>query len=342
MSRIIVRHPAKGLLRAVGRSDVDSNPFVLGVTKPSAVNTGPVGTLAPYSGDFTVTAAGTVIQNLDIAGFVKVRAANVTVRNCVVRGSGPGTTNTGLIDCNHVAASNVLVENCLLVPDQPSYWLNAIIGHDYTIRRCQAYNVVDFCGAYNSATPTARADVVIEGNYFHDLAYFSPDPNHTDNRTHNDGVQIQGNFGHRIVGNTILANVSTKAGNGYPGASPAPTAADPYYPSVTGQAIGITPNVSQVGDVLIDSNWLDYGAQTITIIPGSQGVDAASVTIAKNRFGRNQPSISKGGVSAKRAILIDPAVGTITNVSNATAAAPTLANTYEDNGAAVTIYREVA
>lgn len=348
--RLVLWHPAAGgVLRAKHHTDITpagtggTSSFTLGETKPTAANTGPsaaVGALTPITGDLTITTAGTVVQNSDVAGFIKVRAANVTIRDCIVRGSGPGTTNTGLIDCNHAAAAGVLVENCLLVPNEPSYWLNAIIGHDYTIRRCEAYNVVDFCGVYNSTNPAAAVNVVIEGNYFHDLAYISPDPNHSDNRTHNDGVQIQGNTNTSIVGNVILGNTSTTAGNGYPGATLAAPAANPYYPSVTGQAIGITPNVSQVGQVTIDRNWLDYGAQSITIIPGSKGVDGSTITITNNRFGRNQPSLTKSGVSTRRPILIDPTVP-VAGMPATTGTAPALGNIFEDTGTAVTIYREV-
>jgi hypothetical protein len=128
-----------------------------------------------------------VLDSLDIYGFVQVRAANVTIRNCRVRGLGGGTTNTGLILATHSAVQNLVVQDCTLVPDTPSYWLDGIMGHDYTARRCRVYNAVDGFGAFNTANPGGPINVYLYSNYVHDLSYFSPDPNHpSDNQTHND------------------------------------------------------------------------------------------------------------------------------------------------------------
>ena len=319
--------------------------FTLGVTKPNNTKTGiPAGTvLTPHYGDITITTAGQVVENLDIHGFVFVQAANVTIHRCRVRGSLPGPTgkqNWGLIDCNPASSGpNTLIENCLLVPDYPAVGINGILGHNYTVRRTETYNVVDGFGIYNTngTPPTNPANVTIEGCYVHDLVYISPDPNHSDNRTHNDCIQIQGNSNISIVGNTLYANVSSMAGNGYPGAIPAPPANNPWYPSVTGQAIGVTPNVSQISSLTINKNWLDYGAQSITIVPNGKGV-GSSVVVTGNHFGRNQPNLNKGGNSARRAIIVHPSVS-VANFPTTTGTDTNCGNIYEDNNTPVTIWR---
>jgi len=68
-------------------------------SKPSASTTGvPSGTsLTRHDGDLTITEAGTVIDGLDIHGFVTVRAANVTIKNSIVRGGKAKGFAVGLI-----------------------------------------------------------------------------------------------------------------------------------------------------------------------------------------------------------------------------------------------------
>ena len=67
--------------------------------KPSAATTGvkPGSTLTRHDGDITITTDGTVLANLDIHGFVTVRAKNVTISNCIVRGGKSKGVATGLI-----------------------------------------------------------------------------------------------------------------------------------------------------------------------------------------------------------------------------------------------------
>ncbi len=251
---------------------------------PTSANTGvPAGlALTPVWHDITVTKAGTVLSGLDIHGFVKVRAANVTIRNSRIHGSGPGTSNTGLIDANSAAVSRLLIENCDLSHDAASVWVDGVVGHDYTVLRSDVSNVVDGFGVMNAANKNANLNVVIEDNYVHALDYMGNDPNHPDHHTHNDGVQIQGagsthgTVQVRISGNNLQAM-----------AGPASNVRSPYFPAVTGQAIAVTPNVSQVHDVVISGNWLDGGAQSITMIPGSKGV-GSGMAMTGNRFGTTQ------------------------------------------------------
>jgi hypothetical protein len=251
---------------------------------PTASNTGvPLGlALKPVWGDVTVTRAGTVLSGLDIHGFVKVRAANVTIRDSRIHGSGPGSSNTGLVDANSPSVRGLLIENCILSHDAASVWVDGVVGHDYTVLRSNVSNVVDGFGVMNPSNPAADLNVVIESNYVHDLDYMGNDPNHPDHHTHNDGVQIQGT-GHTYGKVQVLIsgnNLQALAG-------PASNIRSPYYPAVTGQAIAVTPNVSQVHDVVISGNWLNGGAQSITMIPGSKGVGSGMVMM-NNRFGTIQ------------------------------------------------------
>lgn len=248
-----------------------------GYVKPDATNTGvrPGTTLETVRGDITVTADNTVIENKDIYGFVKIRAANVVIRNCRVRGSGPGSNNTGLIDCNHRNVRNALIEDCLLVPDVPSIWLDGVIGKEYTARRCHVYNTVDGFGAYNVTDKAAPTNVTIESCYIHDLSFFSDDtPNHVDG-THNDGIQIQGGTNITVRGNTIDVFMSTTAGT------------QDYLARNIGQGILVQPNVAPVGDTDISYNWIDGGKVGIYYTLKGAATQATG-RCQGNRFGRNQ------------------------------------------------------
>lgn len=273
-------------LTSIGRGSAPpTDSFVLGTTQPDATNTGQIASGLPITyGDITVSVAGTVIDGQRIVGRVKVQAANVTIQNCEIVGNGYSGGNTALIDCNNSAAVNCTITNNLLHQDVSTgnLWTDAVIGHDYTATRNHIYNVVDGFGAYNSGNPGAAANVNIFGNYVHDLCFFSPDSNHSDNHTHNDGVQIQGNTGIVIRGNALFINASTTLGN--PSQSGTGYSADTYLPAVTGQCVTGSPNVSQISAVTIDQNWMDYGSRGIVFIKGSFAAGALG-SCTGNRFG---------------------------------------------------------
>ena len=126
--------------------------------KPSSATTGvPAGTrLTRHNGDIVVTTPGTILDALDIYGFVKIRAANVTVKRCRVRGSGPGTNNTGLVDCNNANVRNALIQDCLLVPDHPSVWLDGVIGKERSTPPGAATCTTPSTGSVRTTRPTGR------------------------------------------------------------------------------------------------------------------------------------------------------------------------------------------
>ncbi len=248
-----------------------------GYAKPTASNTGVSAgiTLKVHRGDIVVTTPGKVIQNLDIYGRVLIRAANVVVKNCRIRGTNSPSSNTGLVDCNHKYVKNALIERCLLKPDRATVWLTGVIGKEYTARWNNVYNVVDGFGAYNISSRTSPTNVRIESNYIHDLSYFSSDPNHGGGPTHNDCIQIQGGSNVVIVGNNIQCFMSTTAGT-------------QNYPARNiGQGIVVTPNVAPVTGSTISYNWLDGGKASLYFTKGKFGSQKFGAC-AYNRFGKNQ------------------------------------------------------
>ena len=233
-----------------------ASPPALGSYEPSASTTGHSGSLTLLSGNQTITTAGTTIENRDITGKVIVQAANVTIRNCRIRGAGAESSNTALVFASSGSVSNLLIEDCTLVPDTPSVWWNGINGHDFTARRCNIYHTVDGCGLFNNSNPGGPINVTIEGCYIHDLSYITPDPNHTgDNQTHNDGIQLQGGSGAIIRWNSINAYYSATVGT-----QPTPktgTVGNPGYDQ--GGALACLMFNNDVGattEVNIYENWL--------------------------------------------------------------------------------------
>ncbi len=307
-----------------------------GSYKPDATTTGyngqyaaqPFSTLTPYSGNITITTAGTVLQGLDIAGQVIVKAANVTISSCRVRGNSTLSNNSALIDCNNAAVSNCLVEDCLLVPDTPSIWWDGVIGHDYTAQRCEVYNTVDGFGVYN--INGANANVTLYGNYVHDLSYFYPDPNHSggtdpiNNGTHNDCMQVQGGANILVEGNNFYGILSTVVGT------------QPTPRPQSGTIFIVQQNVNAVSNCVIQNNWLDGGQNGAMIrSTNSLGITGITATMVNNRYGHNE--YDWGG--SLHYYLIRPDTGaTVNGVTYPSGATPdAFGNVYDDTGVEVTV-----
>ncbi len=254
-----------------------TRPTSWGSYRPSASTTGvPDGTqLTRHNGDLIITTPGQVIDSMDIHGFVIVKAPNVVIRNSIVRGSGPGDFNTGLVTCYDSRCTNLLIEDSTLVPEHPSVWISGVFGHDFTARRLDVYNVVDGFNVHNVSNGGGPLNVAIQGSSVHDLSYFSSDPNHGGGSTHNDCIQIQGGSGIVIEGNNLVALMSRSAGN-------------QNYPSRSqGSGIMVSPSVGPVTGANVSANWIDGGEASVRVSRGSYSSMSFGL-LTNNRFGHNQ------------------------------------------------------
>lgn len=199
-------NPSATFWVARGRDDVPHGdiptpwPPTPGTYIPSPTTTGirvPKSQLTVHQGDLVVTQNNRVIENLWIKGILHIRAANVTVRNCFIDGGGPAPSQTAQVVCLDARCINFVIEDSTLIPAVPHYNWTGMIGHDYTARRLHTQWNVDSFGIFNTDKPDGSPRVIIEDCYMGPLALFSPDPNHinTDNRTHNDHIQIQSGVG---------------------------------------------------------------------------------------------------------------------------------------------------
>ncbi len=257
-----------------------------GSYKPTASNTGvPAGkTLKPYNtsgADLVITKDGTVLDGLDIYGDIKVRAKNVTIKNSRLRGGkGIPKNNTGIVDSTNSNVSNLVIQDNTIIPDRASYYRDGIVGHDYKALRNHIQGTNDGLGIFNRPGGPATANVTAEGNYIHDLTFWSNDPAHRDG-THNDGIQVQGGQNIRIVGNNIVA--TSKPG---PGSAPNPRG------NKAGAGILLQQNVAKLANVTVNKNWVDGGLSSINIDHGKYS--NITVTLSENRLGRNQFDFGNG------------------------------------------------
>lgn len=274
-------------------SALSCDGVVAGQYVPGATTTGVragsiLTTVNPPGGVLTVTTPGTLIEDQDIHGVIKVKAANVTIRNSLERGYPAGITppgGAGLINASDPAAPNLLVEGVTLLPDVPSPQYTGLIGHDYTARCVDSSGVVDGFGAYNTSNPAGQTNVKITQSWCHGLTLFSPDTQ-SDNRTHNDCFQGQGAHGVEIAFNNFQSFLSKTSGSqsyaGCPSCSP-PKPADPNYTTNHPQGISaIMVNDLTVGGVHYNpSGWNVHdnriGGGEISVNSGDDGISAGTV-----------------------------------------------------------------
>jgi hypothetical protein len=220
--------------------------------KPGPTNTGvPAGTqLTVYNGDLTITTPGATYAGLDIYGFVRVEAPNVTIKDSIIRG-GPATSNTAIIYDLSDAATNLLVEDSEIVPADPSVYIDGIDGWNYTALRLNIHGTVD--GAKMFGTNATMQD-----SWIHDLVTYQHDPSHGGGISHNDDVQILSGSNLKVLGNDLEGGSNS--------------------------AIQITQDHGPLTDVLIDGNWADAGSVTFNIA-NKPLASLAGITVTNNLFG---------------------------------------------------------
>lgn len=217
-----------------------------------ATNTG-YRVLTKHQGNLTVTTPGAVIDGLDIAGYLTIKAAGVTVRRCIVRGGPPATQGGNAVVSIVSGGAGFLIEDVSIIPAYPNDRLNGInVNQPGMIRRADISGTVDGVMVYGNG-------LTIEDSYLHDFATL-PTTTQRDGVTHNDAIQIQAGSGIVIRRNTIKGGSTS--------------------------AIIITQDAGTVGDLTIDDNDIDGGAASINIV--TNGLPLSNIKIRRNHFGRGQ------------------------------------------------------
>ncbi|WP_258724067.1 hypothetical protein [Cellulomonas sp. NS3] len=221
----------------------------------TAASTGvPAGTaLKVVTGDLVVTTPGAVVDAVDVRGFIKVKAPNVTIKRSIVRGR-PLTGSFALIT-NDTGAYPFTVEDSELIATEASPWINGIIGHNFTVRRTEIANVID-------SVHITGSNVVLENSWLHGNLFYAQDPNQKGGPSHADSIQIQGGSNMTFRGNTI----------------------DGAYSS----AMQTTQDRAAVSNVTVTGNKIDGGGCSINIAIGSTYGAIKGFNASNNVFGTAQ------------------------------------------------------
>lgn len=292
------------------------------IAKPDATNTGHnPATITGTVAGMTITSPGYVLENKIVTGSITVKAANVVIRNCYVKG---GATADTLVKAWDAACVNLTVEHCTLAPTVTGINSQGIHGKEYTARYNNVYNVVDGFGAFNTAGSTTGANVLIERNWVHDLTCLL-DPARSDGITHNDCVQIHGSGGVHILYNSLEANHGVNSDAGVGGMSCVMMAPSTTY----------GPDCP---DVRIENNWLNYGSACLNLGRGDTASTSQAI-VRGNRFGRKGTRSLGASIDTMtfrilaQSALDCPGLPTITgtDISNG--------NVFDDTGLPVTVNR---
>ena len=219
-------------------------------TVPGPTNTGvPAGTpLTVINGDYTVTTPGQVVNGLDIRGYLRIKAANVTVKNTIVRGRAGLTGSMALIQSS---SPGVQIIDTELNPDYPSYYLDGFVGNNATFTRVNIHHVVD-------QIKLTGDNVLVQDSWLHDNSYYATVPSGGD--THTDNIQIQ-------AGNNITIRNTVMTGT-------------------RNAAMMITQDRGPVSNVTWLNNKADGGACTINVAEKAYG-PIRGLNISNNTFGLN-------------------------------------------------------
>jgi hypothetical protein len=215
----------------------------------------PAGTqLRVVNGDMTITTDGTVLDGIDLHGYLTVNADNVTIRNSVIRGGAKATSTKALIMA-WLRPQNLQILHSTLVATNKSIYVDGVSGSGYTVDGVEIINTVD-------GTKVIGPNVAIRNSYFHGSYYTKGDPTHPDNQTHNDGVQVEGGYNVVIENNKI---------EGFHNA-----------------AIQITQNSEATHNVTVRNNKFSGGGCTVNVTDkgaGGKGKPIYSFSLMTNGFG---------------------------------------------------------
>jgi hypothetical protein len=220
------------------------------LSNASAATTGvPAGTvLTVVTGDLVVRTPGAVIDAVDVRGFVKVMAPNVTIKRSIVRGR-PITSSFALIT-NSAGLYPFTVEDSELVATDASPHIAGIIGHNFTVRRTEIAKVID-------SVHITGSNVLVEDSFLHSNLYYAQDPNHGGGESHADSIQVQGGSNIQILRNNIQGAQAT--------------------------AIQTTQDRSQITGLTIKDNRIGGGKCTVNLAYGSRPA-STGVVIQNNVF----------------------------------------------------------
>lgn len=241
-----------GPTTGTGSGTGGGEPIACPGDKPDETNTGapPGASLTVVDDDLVIDQDGAVVEDVDVHGFVRIEANDVTLRRAVVRGRATGG-NDAVVRIE--SGTGILIEDVTIDAEDPSVGVDGLWGSDFVGRRLHVKGGVDGMKLGSNAT--------VECSYVHDLDSFDSDPNQGGNPTHNDAIQILSGTAIRLVGNNLVVETDDNA------------------------AIQVTQDFGETADLHIEGNWADGGGCTFNFShKGGPSLD--DVVTTGNRFGR--------------------------------------------------------
>lgn len=266
---------------------IDRSTLVYGTYKPDGSTTGTLpnvalstryvtsgGTLTTdigqsTRGQYVINTAGVTIENLDIHGGIRINAANVTIKNCRIRGWDAAQARfgngdpiwRGSVDVQYGAAPGFHLIDCEITCEWPTELHLCVYGDSGgTVERCNIYGGVDQFRIWSAANS-------IIGSWLHEPIYYDPTEYTPIDGTHSDLIQFAPRpySGQQyVMGNWLDATMTTPPG-GFAG----------YTPTAI-----MLPN--QIDDLVVDKNWIDWGAWPINVGGGASPPGPVSCVITNN------------------------------------------------------------
>ncbi len=157
-------------------------------------------------------------------------------------------------------------------------------------------------------------NLTVHGCYFHDLAYFSPEPTRapSDNASHSDCIQIRGGSNVYIRYNTFAARLDPTIGAASKpsvdgkdsSGNPIHISGNKYYPDMNAtSALMVSPYLAPFHEIYVERNWIDGGSVSINFadVGGTVGADTG-LYVRDNKWGRSMRSGETVTVIAKDAL----------------------------------------
>ena len=187
--------------------------------KPVATTSGvPSGTvLVTHTGSYSISTSGTFITGMDITGGVGVQASNFTLASSRVRGQATTAGASSCVEMRYTQVVNALIEDCEIAPDLVAVFLNCVMGHDYTLQRCNLHAGTDTIRSSQSnlnGASNAATNVAVLGCYIWGLAGWLNDPSQGNGPSHSDGHQDEGGNNVLVKGNNFQCFIDGTLGNG--------------------------------------------------------------------------------------------------------------------------------
>ncbi|MCW4385454.1 right-handed parallel beta-helix repeat-containing protein [Salinibacterium sp. SYSU T00001] len=209
--------------------------------------------LMVHEGDLIIKQAGTIVDSLDIRGFVRVEAPNVTISNSIIRGRAT-MEDAILLWAGSGKSAGLEVIDTEIAPTHHSPRTHGVYGYDFTLTGVDIHHVIDAVHIFGD-------NVTITDSRLHDHLHYINDPTRGGRPSHDDGIQIQQGRNIRITDNEL---------------------SDAYN-----AAIQITQDRGAVSSVTISGNRLSGGGCTVNVAEKDHG-PVRGLTISDNAFGTSR------------------------------------------------------